>query len=850
MQAVRRITLCLIVAASLLAASLPLGDTARGAPPIVVTLVTGGLTQPVDIAHAGDNRLFIVEKAGYIRIWDGDELLATPFLDISTLTSTTNEDGLLGLAFHPDYGNNGRFFIDYVNVDGDIVVAEYSVSADPNIAAPSGVPLLTIPHPVHTNHNGGQIAFGPDGYLYIAVGDGGSGGAEAQNLDSLLGTILRIDVDDSAPYTSPPDNPFFGATPERDEIWAYGLRNPWRFSFDRLTGDLFVSDVGQAAREEVNFQASSSTGGENYGWPIMEGSLCYNPPTGCDTSGLVLPIIEYAHGAGDCAITGGYRYRGATAALQGMYVYGDFCSGRIWGATESGGVWSSELLSDQAFLISTFGEDAAGELYVAGYSTGSIYRIVGPPLGILGNLAAGGNQSCGIMDGAAWCWGLGLDGQLGDGINEWGHERVVPTPVQVLDSVSAITAGGHHTCAIQNGAAWCWGYNLHGQLGTGDFLHRNTPAPVQGLETGVTAISAGAWHTCAVKDGTAWCWGRGGHGQLGDGISEELHEAPVPVPVQGLGSGVTSISAGGFFTCALVDGGARCWGSGFFGQLGNGLSENSSVPVLVEGLTTGVSAITAGGFHACAISEGGAASCWGRGDDGRLGSGNTAHSSVPVAVVGLHEGVTAIAAGSWHTCALVNASVLCWGSNHRGQLGDGGEDGSTVPTEVVVAHPMASINTTAFHTCASDPGGGSWCWGEGTNGRLGNGMTDNSNTPVRVLGTDPSNPDTDADGLTDADEVFVYLTDPLNPDTSGDGYQDGEKVTLGTDPLHYCSIMRADVSHSGAVTIVDLSLVAQGFGQAIPPANPRHDQNADWMITIVDLSLMASVFGQKVTTCP
>lgn len=352
----------------------------RAAPSSAVDLVslqpvTSGLSQPTSIAHAGDARLFITQKNGIVRIWDGSTLLATPFLDVSAIVSTTNEDGLLSIAFHPDYASNGRFFIDYVNLAGDIVVAEYTVSANPNVANPSGTPIITIPHQPATNHNGGQIAFGPDGYLYVAIGDGGTGGAPAQDNTDLLGTIIRIDVDSGSPYVSPPDNPFFGANPGRDEIWVYGLRNPWRFSFDRLTGDLFIADVGQEVTEEIDFQPASSAGGENYGWPHTEGSNCYSPPSGCTTAGITFPIIEYGHGSGDCSVTGGYRYRGAQPYLAGKYIYADFCTGRVWAATLSGSAWSSQLIADATFLIATMGEDAAGEVYVAGYNNGTLYRI-------------------------------------------------------------------------------------------------------------------------------------------------------------------------------------------------------------------------------------------------------------------------------------------------------------------------------------------------------------------------------------------------------------------------------------------------------------------------------------------
>jgi glucose/arabinose dehydrogenase len=363
-----------------------LGGTLQAAPQIDLRPVASGLVNPVAITHASDGsgRLFITLQAGKIVIFKGTQILPTPFLDISSLVSSGGERGLLSVAFHPDYGNNGFFFVDYTNTDGNIVIARYRVSSDPNVADPTSAEiLLTILHPTFANHNGGQLQFGPDdGYLYIGVGDGGSGGDPSnhgQSLDTFLGKILRIDINSGSPYAIPPTNPFpGGAVPE---IWAYGLRNPWRFSFDRSTHDLFIGDVGQDSFEEVDFQPAGSPGGQNYGWNIMEGDHCFNPPSNCDSTGLTLPIVEYEHGPNDsigCSISGGYRYRGTqNPDLTGIYFYGDFCSGRIWGASEqAGGGWTTAELLDTSLSISTFGEDEAGEIYVADYSQGAIYRIV------------------------------------------------------------------------------------------------------------------------------------------------------------------------------------------------------------------------------------------------------------------------------------------------------------------------------------------------------------------------------------------------------------------------------------------------------------------------------------------
>ena len=371
---------------------------------IMLTPLSGTVSSPVHVtnAHDGSNRLFVVEQAGRIRVYDaGGNLLATPFLDITSLVEYDGgERGLLSVAFHPDYASNGFFYVYYVNKlvsPGDITIARYSVSAgDPNVADPnSAVILLVIPHPTNTNHYGGQLFFGPgDGYLYAGTGDGGSGGDppnNAQNLDKLLGKILRLDVDGSgavpcgqaspAPYAIPSSNPFVGSG-HCEEIWAYGVRNPWRYSFDRSTFDLLIGDVGQNCYEEIDFQSASSTGGENYGWRIMEGLHCYNTdgsctPVSCNQAGLTLPILEESHGGGWCAIIGGYRYRGAAiAGLQESYLYSDNCLGDLYAATQdAGGDWSRSLLLSTGYSVSSFGEDEAGELYLTDLGGGKVYRI-------------------------------------------------------------------------------------------------------------------------------------------------------------------------------------------------------------------------------------------------------------------------------------------------------------------------------------------------------------------------------------------------------------------------------------------------------------------------------------------
>ena len=364
-------------------------------PEIALETLLTGLAQPTSITHAGDSRLFLTLQRGRVVIVEDGRLLPTAFLDIQPLVSCCGERGLLGLAFHPRYAENGFFFVDYTNTAGDTVIARYRATpSNPNAADPaSGVTLMTIDQPF-ANHNGGQLAFGPDGYLYIGMGDGGSANdpmCNGQRDDALLGKILRIDVDANAEspfYGIPPDNPFADPGGARDEIWAKGLRNPWRFSFDRETGDLYIGDVGQGAREEIDFQPVGSRGGENYGWKMMEGTLCGGGGTSgcppgtatCNAPGLTRPVIEYPHSGGDCSVTGGYVYRGRSfPQLVGSYVYGDYCTGKIWGASRnSSGTWTTRLFPPRAANLTTFGEDAAGEVYV-GTESGLLARIVNEP---------------------------------------------------------------------------------------------------------------------------------------------------------------------------------------------------------------------------------------------------------------------------------------------------------------------------------------------------------------------------------------------------------------------------------------------------------------------------------------
>jgi glucose/arabinose dehydrogenase len=374
-------------------------------PEISLSLHASGLNQPVHITHSGDGtgRLFVVERSGLIRIVKSGALIGTPFLDIAARVGDQNsEQGLLSVAFPPDYASQGIFYVYYTDNSGDSVVARYQITSDPYLADPGSEEIiLTIEQP-YGNHNGGQLAFGPnDGYLYIATGDGGSGGDpqnNAQNPGSLLGKLLRLDVEPTqaisanhsvylpflfmgngpasahSSYRIPSDNPYTRTVGYRGEIWALGLRNPWRFSFDRGTGDLYAGDVGQGSYEEIDYQPASSTGGENYGWRIMEGFHCYNAGS-CDTTGLVLPVVEYDHSLG-CSATGGLVYRGGDyPGMQGVYFYADYCSGRIWGLKHDGATWQSALLLDTAYRIASFGEDEAGNLYLTDYFGGDIYMI-------------------------------------------------------------------------------------------------------------------------------------------------------------------------------------------------------------------------------------------------------------------------------------------------------------------------------------------------------------------------------------------------------------------------------------------------------------------------------------------
>ncbi len=440
--------------------------------------VLSGLSNTVYVtsAHDGTNRLFIIEQAGRIRVAQPGASTSTVFLDIVSRVLSGGERGLLGLAFHPQYSINGRFFVNYTRqTDGATVIAEYHVSAgDSNVASTAEVVLLTINQPF-ANHNGGMVEFGPDGYLYAGMGDGGSAndpGNRAQNLsdlsdrEELLGKMLRIDVDQPngpVPYSSPASNPFFGGSTHDDEIYAYGLRNPWRWSFDRVTGQLVVGDVGQGVREEIDIV----TLGGNYGWRVMEGMICnpaFNGGVCTPPAGSILPIFEYSHSAGRCSITGGYVYRGTRGTVPtGAYVYADYCTGEIW-QLQSG---VNTLLLDTSLNITSFGEDEAGEIYVVGQN-GTINRLtLSPPpppcmylvsptsklfpiAGTKGSLSLATTSDCGWVAAANVDW-ITLAANSGAGENE--IVFAVRDNTTSSPRIGVINVGGQTFTAVQDSSA-------------------------------------------------------------------------------------------------------------------------------------------------------------------------------------------------------------------------------------------------------------------------------------------------------------------------------------------------------------------------------------------------------------
>lgn len=369
----------------------PLASTAIGQPLYATPAGNAGARPTYLAAPAGDsNRLFVTTQYGRVRIVRDGTTLPTPFLDIANKVSCCGERGLLSLAFHPAYAQNGYFYVAYVNLGNNLAIVRYTVSGDPNVAdASSAFPILTIVHPAGYHHYGGQLQFGPDGYLYISVGDGADPGDpynNSQNTGSLLGKILRIDVNSGSPYAVPPNNPFVGPGAPLDEIWSWGLRNTWRFSFDTLTGDMWLGDVGQDRWEEIDFEAGNSPGGVNYGWDCYEGTHNYegnaNLPY-CQGKTFTWPVYEYAHSATACAVTGGYVYRAVTSsAYYGTYVFADLCSSNRLLTTQRQGsnftTVSRDLILPAGHSLSTpgsFGLAGNGQMYVTDWEDGDIFRI-------------------------------------------------------------------------------------------------------------------------------------------------------------------------------------------------------------------------------------------------------------------------------------------------------------------------------------------------------------------------------------------------------------------------------------------------------------------------------------------
>lgn len=352
-------------------------------PSVTLTKIASGLTNPVQVVSArdGSGRLFVVEKQGVVKVVTGGVVSPTPYLSIvDKVNSSGSEQGLLSLAFSPDFKTKRTFYVHYTSKNGigNSAIEKYSLTANTDIVDPaSAQSVLNVIQPF-TNHNGGQLAFGPDGFLYIGMGDGGGSGDpqnNAQNRSSLLGKILRIDVESTPSGYQIPASNISG-----NEVWSFGLRNPWRFSFDRGTGSLYIADVGQNNFEEINVQTAASLGGINYGWPIMEGLHCFREEN-CNQEGLTLPVFEYPLTEGNCSIIGGFVYRGfEIQSLQGTYIYGDFCSGRIWGIQQTSSGPLNQLLLDTTLAISSFGEDEQGNLYVVDFNNGDLYKITLPAL--------------------------------------------------------------------------------------------------------------------------------------------------------------------------------------------------------------------------------------------------------------------------------------------------------------------------------------------------------------------------------------------------------------------------------------------------------------------------------------
>ncbi len=437
-----------IAAVILLIASTAFSQTLTP-PAISLQTFNTTLSSPVGIYHCGDNRLFVLEQSqADIEILDTNGTYIGTFLDLTGLVTTGGERGLLGLAFHPDYQNNGYFFVNYTNTIGSTVVARYQVSANPNIAnSASATIILTIAQP-YTNHNGGHIAFGPDGYLYIGMGDGGSAGdpgGRGQNPLERLGKMLRIDIDNGLPYTIPPSNPFFGQSDTLPEIWSLGLRNPWKFSFDRQTGDLWIGDVGQGTQEEIDFEPAGSPGGKNWGWKCYEGNFAYSTG-GCQPLAFYdFPVQIHTHAQGYCSITGGVVYRGLSfPSLNGLYFFVDYCQGQIMSLfpNGSGGFTESNMFNTGAGVVA-FGESSNGEVYVV-KNTNTIYKLV-DTCPFYPTISSNGNGDLESVTGTSYWW-------YRDGVIIPGATQSTYTPTQAGSYYVRVSNG---TCTRQsNAVSW------------------------------------------------------------------------------------------------------------------------------------------------------------------------------------------------------------------------------------------------------------------------------------------------------------------------------------------------------------------------------------------------------------
>ncbi len=486
------IAICIFAISTISASPALIASSTTTLPALAFTPVVSTPNRPDFVTNAGDgsNRLFIVEQSGQILVMDNgsSSYNSTPFLDISGLSSFIsyqssnggNEQGLLGLAFAPDYATSGNFYIAYTTDLGSGIpcpylptsgqtcfytttLARYHATPSSDVADTTGTVLLDVPK-IWTNHNGGMIAFGPDGYLYMSIGDGGSGGdpyGDGQSLDTLSAKILRLDVDPTHTpdpgknYAVPPSNPFYTNSSDpnlQKEIWAYGLRNAWRFSFDKLTGDLYIGDVGQDRQEEVDFQPHSSTGGQNYGWNILEGNLCYNPLSRCiKPSNYVAPIAAYNHGTNKsygCAVMGGYVYRGSKSfVMQGTYLYGDLCSGKVFGLTKNANnTWTSTILARTSYQISSFGEDEQGELYLTDLNNNLVVKISHPFSTITTSFNSQGSQDGYITESAS---STGVGGtinsnsgtfNLGDTADNGQYRAVVSFNTSNLPNAAVVTS--------------------------------------------------------------------------------------------------------------------------------------------------------------------------------------------------------------------------------------------------------------------------------------------------------------------------------------------------------------------------------------------------------------------------